>query len=104
MRFLVDMPLSPVLAQWLSDKGHDAVHAAQRGLERPTTPPFGSDSSVRPTAGTTRFRTVDSPPLVTAVAGRDRLGSYWRGDPSFPDNPRRKKWRLRKLPSISVST
>jgi predicted nuclease of predicted toxin-antitoxin system len=34
MKFLVDMPLSPVLAQWLSDKGHDAVHAAQRGLER----------------------------------------------------------------------
>jgi hypothetical protein len=34
MRFLVDMPLSPVSAQWLSDKGHDAVHAAQRGLER----------------------------------------------------------------------
>jgi predicted nuclease of predicted toxin-antitoxin system len=34
MRFLVDMPLSPVLAQWLSDRGHDAVHATQRGLER----------------------------------------------------------------------
>jgi len=33
MRFLVDMPLSPALAQWLSDKGHQGFHAAQRGLE-----------------------------------------------------------------------
>ena len=34
MRFLVDMPLSPALAQWFSDKGHDADHVAQRGLQR----------------------------------------------------------------------
>jgi predicted nuclease of predicted toxin-antitoxin system len=27
MKFLVDMPPSPGLAQWLRDKGHDAVHA-----------------------------------------------------------------------------
>ncbi len=32
MRFLVDMPLSPSLARWLSGQGHDAVHAGEIGL------------------------------------------------------------------------
>ena len=34
MKFLVDMALSPALAQWLRSQGHDAVHAAQLGLAR----------------------------------------------------------------------
>lgn len=34
MKFLVDMPLSPVLAQWLTSQGHDAVHAGAIGLAR----------------------------------------------------------------------
>ncbi len=34
MRFLVDMPLSPHLARWLVQQGHDAVHAFESGLER----------------------------------------------------------------------
>ena len=32
MRFLVDMPLSPLLAEWLQKEGHQAVHAAHIGL------------------------------------------------------------------------
>ena len=36
MRFLVDMPLSPTLAAWLAERGHDAVHAADLGLGRET--------------------------------------------------------------------
>ncbi|MBM3647672.1 MAG: hypothetical protein FJX11_07780 [Alphaproteobacteria bacterium] len=32
MRFLIDMPLSPLLATWLVDRGHDAIHAASVGL------------------------------------------------------------------------
>jgi predicted nuclease of predicted toxin-antitoxin system len=32
VRFLVDMPLSPALAAWLRDSGHDAVHAGELGL------------------------------------------------------------------------
>ncbi|MPZ33509.1 MAG: hypothetical protein GEV13_21370 [Rhodospirillales bacterium] len=32
MRFLIDMPLSPLLATWLVDRGHDAVHAVSIGL------------------------------------------------------------------------
>ncbi len=34
MKFLVDMPLSPSLAAWLRDQGHDALHAAELGLNR----------------------------------------------------------------------
>jgi predicted nuclease of predicted toxin-antitoxin system len=34
MKFLVDVPLSPGLAAWLGDQGHDAVHAADLGLSR----------------------------------------------------------------------
>ena len=34
MNFLVDMPLSPALAAWLREQGHDAVHAADLGLDR----------------------------------------------------------------------
>jgi predicted nuclease of predicted toxin-antitoxin system len=36
VRFLIDMPLSPALATWLADRGHDAVHAAGLGLHRAT--------------------------------------------------------------------
>lgn len=34
MRFLVDMPLSPRLAVWLAQQGHDALHALEGGLDR----------------------------------------------------------------------
>ena len=34
MRLLVDMPLSPGLAAWLREQGHDAVQASALGLER----------------------------------------------------------------------
>jgi len=34
VKFLIDMPLPPTLARWLSDRGHDAVHATELGLDR----------------------------------------------------------------------
>lgn len=34
MKFLIDMPLSPALAAWLRQQGHDAAHALQLGLDR----------------------------------------------------------------------
>ncbi|HEX9666623.1 MAG TPA: DUF5615 family PIN-like protein [Thermodesulfobacteriota bacterium] len=34
MKFVVDMPLSPQLAVWLTRQGHDAVHALELGLDR----------------------------------------------------------------------
>lgn len=32
MKFLIDMPLSPELAVWLTQRGHDANHVSQLGL------------------------------------------------------------------------
>jgi len=34
MRFLVDQPVSPMLAQWLRSVGHEAFHVRERGLSR----------------------------------------------------------------------
>ena len=34
MKFLVDMPVSPRAAEWLTGRGHDAVHAFSIGLDR----------------------------------------------------------------------
>jgi len=33
MRFLVDAQLPPALARWLSGKGHEAEHVADRQME-----------------------------------------------------------------------
>ncbi|MCX5909819.1 MAG: DUF5615 family PIN-like protein [Deltaproteobacteria bacterium] len=34
MKFLIDMPLSPLLADWFKAKGHDAVHAIHLAMGR----------------------------------------------------------------------
>ncbi|MEK6642638.1 MAG: DUF5615 family PIN-like protein [Planctomycetota bacterium] len=34
MKFLIDQPLSPLLAEWLRGEGHDAYHARERNLSR----------------------------------------------------------------------
>ncbi len=34
MKFLVDMPLSPRVAEWLCEQGHNAVHASATGLSK----------------------------------------------------------------------
>ena len=32
MKFLVDMPLSPRLVEWLNEQGHPSMHAVEAGL------------------------------------------------------------------------
>ncbi|MCK1759334.1 DUF5615 family PIN-like protein [Bradyrhizobium sp. 137] len=32
MKFIIDMPLSPLLSHWLAEMGHDAVHASAIGF------------------------------------------------------------------------
>ena len=61
MRFFVDMPLSPELAQWLRGEGHDAVHANDLSMHR--TP----DSEIL------RFATRDGRVVVTADLDFPRL-------------------------------
>ena len=34
MKFLLDMPVSPRIVEWLNGRGHDAVHASAVGLDR----------------------------------------------------------------------
>jgi len=34
VKFLSDMPLSPLLADWLKARGHDAVHAIHLAMDR----------------------------------------------------------------------
>ena len=34
MKFIIDMPLSPFLADWLKTKGHDAVHVTHLAMDR----------------------------------------------------------------------
>ena len=34
MKFLIDMPLSPLLANWLRTRGHDAIHATHLDMGR----------------------------------------------------------------------
>jgi predicted nuclease of predicted toxin-antitoxin system len=34
VKFLVDMPLSPLFAAWLREQGHDCIHASELALHR----------------------------------------------------------------------
>ncbi len=34
MRFLIDMPLSPALAKWLAERGHEATHVSHLSMAR----------------------------------------------------------------------
>lgn len=36
MRFLIDQPVSPLLAAWLNERGHDAVHVRERTMSAAT--------------------------------------------------------------------
>ena len=65
------MPLSPVLAQWLTDKGHEGSHASQRALER------ADDETIlrlaREEGAVVLTADLDYPRLL-AMAGRDGPG------------------------------
>ncbi len=80
MKFLVDMPLSPDLAQWLRAEGHDAVHANELSMCQ------SPDSEIlRLAAGTGRVivtADLDFPRLLAALGSTSpglillRAGSY----------------------------
>lgn len=62
MRFLVDMALSPSLAQWLSDAGRDTVHAAELGMHR--APDFDILSRAKSEQRTVITADLDYPRLL----------------------------------------
>ncbi|MBW7973601.1 DUF5615 family PIN-like protein [Bradyrhizobium sp. BR 10289] len=68
MKFLIDMPLSPALSRWLTDTGHDTVHASDIGLHD------ASDVEIigraRQEARTVVTADLDYPRLI-ATAGSD---------------------------------
>lgn len=84
MRFLIDMPLSPLLATWLVDLGHDAVHAVSIGLAT------SSDTQIIETARRERRTIVtadlDYPRLLASARSAEpslilfRGGNWSEGD------------------------
>ena len=68
MKFFVDMPLPPALAQWLATQGHDAVHASAVGLA------FSTDAEIltraKQEARTVVTADLDYPRLL-ALAGAE---------------------------------
>lgn len=61
MKFFVDMPLSPELAQWLRTEGHDAVHATDLFMHQ------SPDSEIL------RFASGDGRVIITADLDFPRL-------------------------------
>src|SRR2546425_6149603 len=71
MRFLVDMPLSPELAAWLDQSGHEAVHAADVGLHH------ASDATILERARRDQRVVVTADldyPRLLALTGEQRPG------------------------------
>ena len=71
MKFLIDMPVSPLLVEWLQGEGHAAVHAAYVGLSR------ASDEEIITRARRENRIIVTADldyPRILAIAGSSNLG------------------------------
>ncbi len=75
MRFLVDMPLSPVLARWLEQEGHDAVHASRIDLSRASDEEVLDKARIEDRVVVTRTWTIPGFSLWLAPAA-PRLSSF----------------------------
>ena len=98
MRFLVDQPISPLLAEWLREVGHEAFYVRERGLSRASDEEIFSiavaESAVIVTADLDFSRIVvlsgrDQPGLILFRAGNlsddqmlDLLGTVIRRVPA----------------------
>jgi len=102
MKFLVDMPLSPALAAWLRDLGHDAAHATELGLHR------SSDTDLvalaKHESRTIITADLDYPRLLAlAQADNPSLILFRDGDWSDADVIARMGDVLRSLPSADIA-
>ena len=103
MKFLGDMPLSPGLADWLRQEGHDAIHAGDIGMHR------ASDTEILERAkreGRTLVTAdLDHPRLLAlAQATEPSLVLFRNGDWSEADVVRRMKDVLDALPESELRT
>jgi predicted nuclease of predicted toxin-antitoxin system len=77
VRFLIDMPLSSALAAWLTDQGHDGIHAADVGLHR------ASDSDImahaKREARTVITADLDYPRLLAVARASEPSVILFRG-------------------------
>ncbi|MGD0023160.1 MAG: DUF5615 family PIN-like protein [Xanthobacteraceae bacterium] len=84
MKFLIDMPLSPELAAWLVDQGHDAVHAAEMGLHH--APDFDILTRAKQEGRTIVTADLDYPRLLALARNTDpSLILFREGDWSETD-------------------
>jgi predicted nuclease of predicted toxin-antitoxin system len=84
VKFLVDMPLPPALARWLTAQGHDAVHASALGLGRSTDTEILTRA--RQDARTVITADLDCPRLLALAGAEGRSLILFRGgDRSEPD-------------------
>lgn len=77
MRFLVDMPLSPKLAQWLRAAGHDALHASGLGLH--SAPDQALIELARQEGRILVTADLDFPRLLALAGDRDPAVVLFRG-------------------------
>jgi predicted nuclease of predicted toxin-antitoxin system len=77
VKFLIDMPLSPAVAAWLAEQGHDAVHASNLGLHR------ASDGEImahaRQEARTVVTADLDYPRLLAVARASEPSVILFRG-------------------------
>jgi len=71
------MPLSPVLALWLVEKGHDAVHAAEIGMQ--TAPDTAIIERAKQEARTLITADLDYPRLLALSAAKEPSLVLFRG-------------------------
>jgi predicted nuclease of predicted toxin-antitoxin system len=103
MKFIVDMPLSPELAEWLRQEGHEAVHAFQSGLGR------ASDEEILEWARKERSIVITADldyPRLLALSGSDGPGVilFRGGNYSEKENVERLRRVLAIVPDDELSS
>jgi len=102
MKFLIDMPLSPNLAAWLRERGHDALHADELDLAH------ASDSKImdfaRDAGRTIITADLDYPRLLAVAELRNpSLILFREGNWSDSQNISRMNEVLRTLPENDIA-
>lgn len=103
MEFLIDMPLSPALALWLRNQGHNAIHVSEVGLSR------SSDVIILERARVDKRVVITADldyPRLLALLGAEGPGLilFRGGEYSEAEVVDRLKEALRKVPGEEISS